>query len=392
MSGRNFKIGRLILVLWVFVLMSCSEKPQTFSELLKDVQNKSVTQAEALLQDFCQRHNFPFTEDSTAYFLFEDTTKNPVYLAGDFTQWRPVSIALRRIGQTKFYFTGLVFPLKARLEYKFVVGKNWLLDPLNPFKEQGGLGDNSVLMMPEYAFPKEALLHIKYRISRLDTIEFKSNRLKNKRRVILYRHPKAGAAAPLLVFNDGSDYLRFARARVILDNLIGNKTIKPVNTLFVDPVHRNKEYWLNDGYLKMVFNELLPFVYKKFELHPNSLGFGGTSLGGEIALYALKNYGNQLNFVFSQSGALWIEGAKLFGVLQTIPKINAKVYLSYGKFEGMRKDYLKIRSILNKKDVHYQMQQFPEGHNWGNWRGHLKDALIFFKGHYNERDTIDRTP
>ncbi len=386
MSSRNFKIGGLILTLWLFVLMSCSEKPQTFGKLLKEVQNKSSTQAEALLQDFCQRHDFPFVQDSTAYFLFEDTTKSPVYLAGDFTQWRPDSIALRRIGQTTFYFSRRVFPLKARLEYKFVVGGKWLLDPLNPLKEQGGYGENSVLMMPEYVFPKETLLNIKFRISRLDTFEFKSKYLKNKRRVILYRHPKAGAAAPLLVFNDGSDYLRFAKARIILDNLIGNKTIRPLNALFVDPVRRNKEYWLNDTYLKMLFGELLPFAYKKFALRPKTLGFGGASLGGEIALYALKNYGTRLDFVFSQSGALQIDHEKLLDVLQNIPQITSKLYVSYGRYEGKStgQGHARLKSILNHKNVTYQMQLFPEGHNWGNWRGHLKEALIFFRGHNDE--------
>ena len=382
MSWRKSISSAILLAAGFLILISCSGEPKTFSDVLVKVQGKPVAQAEIMIRDFCQRHDFPFTEDSVAYFLVENKTDSPAFVAGDFTQWRPDSIALKQIGKTHFYFAALKFPLNARLEYKFVIGKQWLLDPLNPFKEQGGYGENSVLMMPKYRFPREALLNPKLRISHLDTLIFKSRLLKNKRKIILYQHPKAKDKAPLLIFNDGSEYLRFARARIILDNLIGDNRIRPINVLFIDPVHRNKEYWLNDKYLRMVFRELLPFVLQRYGLHPDTLGFGGASLGGEIALYALKDYGKQLNFVFSQSGAVWIDNAKVLNVLQSIPEIKTKIYASYGLFEGkgIQQGHQRLKSILKKKNVLFKLEKIPEGHNWGNWRGHLKDALIFLGG------------
>ncbi len=369
--------------IWIFVasliLGACSEKPQTFSELLVSLKDQPGPQAELRLRDFAQRHLFPFVEDSTVYFLFEDTTRVPVFLAGDFTDWRPDSIELKPIANTSFYYTKATFPSNARLEYKFVSGKNWMLDPFNPYKEEDGYGFNSVLMMPEYVFPKETLLNLKYRVSEMDTLEFKSRLLHNRRRVTVYRHPSAGKQAPLFIFNDGSDYLRFARVRIILDNLIGSGYLQPINALFVDPVQRNKEYWLNERYLKMVFTELVPFAEQRYALKPKSIAFGGASLGGTTALFALKNYGQKIDFVFCQSAALGIEKSRLLRVLQTVPHIKAKIYLSYGSFEGkqMRRNYQKLKSILINKKTKFTIQCFPQGHNWGNWRDHLKNALMF---------------
>ncbi len=381
---RGFQLIHTVgigLLAGIMLLISCSGEPKTFEDLLKKVQSTSVKNAEHLIRNFTQEHTFPYVQDSNAYFLFEDTTDRAVFLAGDFTDWRGDSIPLTPIGKTGFRFVHRTFPLNARLEYKFVRGGQWLLDPLNPLKEEGGFGENSVLMMPAYRFPREALLNIGYRVSRLDTFEFKSKILRNKRTVVFYRHPKASPRAPLLVFNDGGDYLRFAAARIILDNLIGSRTIRPLNALFVSPKRRNKEYWLNDRYLRMIFDELLPQVFQKYDLTPDTLGLGGASLGGEIALYALRDFGKRLDFVFSQSGALGIEHEKLLDILQALPEIKAKIYVSYGIFENVQKEHARLQSILETKNVQYRMQEFPEGHNWGNWRGHLKDVLTFFRGH-----------
>ncbi len=365
-------------LLLVSLILSCSGKPKSFSEILVSLKKMPTPQKETIIKHFVLTHNFPVVEDSTAYFLFQDTTNQSVFLAGDFTQWRPDSIPLKRIRGTNYYYTSLTFPLNARLEYKFVVGKRWVLDPFNSFKEQGGLGRNSVLMMPAYHFSKNILLNIKYRVSALDAIVFKSKILKNKRNVYFYHHPKANTCSPLLIFNDGGDYLHFGKARIVLDNLIGKNKIVPINALFVDPVKRMKEYWLNDGYLSMMFGELIPQVEKKFNLNPKSLGFGGASLGGETALYALKNYGTRLNFIFSQSGSVWIEKEKLLDILQTLPRIGTKIYLSYGKFEGMAGSHARLVKILKQKNVNFKLYTFPEGHNWGNWRGHLDEMLTYF--------------
>ncbi len=361
---------------------SCARTPETWNELLRQIQNESPSQKQAALEQFVLRNHWPLVKDSTACFVFYDTTGTPVYLSGDFTEWKADSLPMRRIPGTDYYYLQKVFPYRARLEYKFVVGKRWLLDPLNPYRAHGGFGENSVLMMPGYVFPAEALLRLKWRQSTLDTLTFKSWVLKNKRKVYVYRHPRSDAKAPLLVVQDGGDYLRFAKARIILDNLIGSGKIHPVNVLFVDAVNRRSEYWLNDRYLRMVFKELIPWAKQKFRWQPQSIGIGGASLGGEISLYALKDYGTQIGQVFSQSGALWIEQEKLLDIFEKMPQFKAQIFASYGLFESpeMTQSHKRFEKILSEKKINYRLRRFPQGHNWGNWRDQLSEIFEYFYG------------
>ena len=57
-----------------------------------------------------------------------------------------------------FFYKELSFESTARLDYKFVVGSSWILDPRNPNKVKGGFGDNSELAMPQFVQPSEASL------------------------------------------------------------------------------------------------------------------------------------------------------------------------------------------------------------------------------------------
>ncbi len=363
-------------------LGQCTSKQETFSELLQKVKDLPTNQKTIMLKNFTTQQTFPFIEDSVAYFVFEDTSqqKQPVYLAGDLTGWRPDSIALKPIEGTNFWYLGLVLPASARIEYKFVVGNYWYLDPFNPLKEEGAYGFNSVLAMPAYRFPQEVLFKPEFDKSSLDTLIFKSKLLGNRRHIYVYRHIKAGKNSPIIIFQDGSDYLRFGKAKIILDNLIGEKQLEPVIALFVKPRNRFREYRFNDAYIKMLFTELLPFVKKKYGLKNNHLAIGGASLGGVISIYALKNYAAQIDYVFSQSGAFQVDNERIVNEVKSFSDIHAFIFLSYGYFENMEKSHLKFQKALEEKDINYQIERYLEGHNWGNWRAHLKEALLPFAG------------
>ncbi len=381
-QGRQKRVLIAAMLAIGVLATSCARTPETWNELLRQIQNESPRQKQTALEQFVLRNHWPLVKDSTACFVFYDTTGSPVYLSGDFTEWKADSLPMRRIAGTDYYYLQKAFPFRARLEYKFVVGGKWLLDPLNPYRAHGGFGENSVLMMPGYIFPAEALLRLKWRQSTLDTLTFKSWVLKNKRKVYVYRHPRGNARVPLLVVQDGGDYLRFAKARIILDNLIGSGKIHPVNVLFVDAVNRRSEYWLNDRYLRMVFKELIPWAKQKFGWQPQSIGIGGASLGGEISLYALKDYGRQIKQVFSQSGALWIEQEKLLDIFEKMPQFKAQIFVSYGLFESpeMAQSHKRFERILSEKKINHRLRGFPQGHNWGNWRDQLSEIFEYFYG------------
>ncbi|MHB2154261.1 alpha/beta hydrolase-fold protein [Calditrichota bacterium GD2] len=370
----------VVLALSALLLVQCSSNKERFSSLLKEMEGLTSQEKTQRLKQFTQQNIFPFIEDSTAYFLFEDSSRQAVYLAGDMSAWRPDSIPLINIGQTNFWYAALRFPQRARLEYKFVCGGKWFLDPLNPLKDSGGMGENSVLAMPAYEFPQEVLFKREFRKSDLDTVVFKSRLLKNRREIYFYKHQKAGDNSPLIIFNDGGDYLTFGKARIVLDNLIGSGQLKPLLAIFIEPRNRKREYRFNDAYLKMVFQELLPFIQKRYGLKNNRLAMGGVSLGGLISLYALKNYSRNLDFVFSQSGALWLDDERILKELTDLSQPKTFLFLSYGLFENMEASHEHLKKILEQKQINFEIKTYYEGHNWGNWRAHLKDALLPFAG------------
>ena len=371
-------VPRLFLALAMFILLNRCAEVDPFAQMLQSLAGKSAKEQREELAQFIKKQQWPLIYESSAYFVVKDDSSSVPFLTGDMAQWKPDSLKMRRIGQTDYWYRREQFPLAARIEYKFVIRGKYLLDKLNPRKAAGGFGYNSVFWMPEYVFPEEALLVPGNPAGRLDTLSFKSRLLKNKRQVFVYRHPGAQGHSPLLIFQDGGDYLRFARAQVILDNLIAKGEIPAVNALFVNPVNRRVEYWFNDDYLKMLFNELLPEVQKRFALSARApLIMGGASLGGVISLHALKDYHNRLQGVFSQSGALWIEQGQILRELKELATIDPALYLDYGLFEQQASIHREAGAILTEKKAKFKLHEWPEGHNWGNWRGHLSRALIF---------------
>ncbi len=372
------RITAAILIVGLATLLSCS-KADPFTELLARVEGAPAGQKESVVKAFLQRQKqIPLINDTTVIFILHNSAQKQPFLTGDMANWRKDSLPMQRIKGTDYWYRTVHFPADARIEYKFVAGGKFLPDSLNELTSEGGFGANSVLLMPDYTFPQEILFKREHAVSALDTLTFVSKKRHNRRAVFVYRHPKATAHSPLLLFHDGADYLKFAKAQIILDNLIADSAIPAVNAVFVNPRNRTKEYWLNEAFLDMTFNELLPFIRQKYGWRKAApLYMGGASLGGEISLLALKNYQRRLAGVFSQSGALWIEKNTILKIIAALPGIQPKLYFDYGTFENQRSTHARLQKILTEKKAHYKINRWHDGHNWGNWRGHLKHALKY---------------
>jgi enterochelin esterase family protein len=368
----------------IFVLLmspACSKKESQLERFLHNVQKESSSvQKKQVVEEFIHSHTWPYVQGNEVCFMFRDSLHDSVALAGDMNGWKPDSIRMCKIKGTDYFYVIQNFPADARLEYKFVRGKEYVPDPLNPVTSTGGFGINSVLRMPEYVFPKWILANRNSEITVPDTIQFKSRLLKNSRMVFIYSHAAASKNSPLILFNDGGDYLTYGSASIVLDNLVAAGRIPPVHAVFINPVNRMREYWLNDAYLNMVFMELLPQIKQRYGWMPESTGLGGVSLGGVTALYALKKHSSQLDFVFSQSGALWIEKEKIIHSIQQLTPVTQtfpRVWFDFGSFEGVETVHQKLELLLRQKQIPYGKQIYPEGHNWANWRAHLDRVLQF---------------
>lgn len=375
----TFLIKVFSLITIFLILVACEKSHTSFSDLLDDLNETPAEQRQQILDRFIIRqNNFPVVEDTAAYFILREKRNTDVYLSGDMNGWAKDSIALHRIEGADLYMVKQSYPLNARLEYKFIVNGKYILDPLNSYKDRGGFGENSVLMMPDYIFPTEILAQRAITKGTIDTITFKSWILKDTRDILYYHHPQADKDAPLIIFHDGGGYLEYACCNNILDNLINNGQIPPLNAMFVNPIDRAKEYWLNDKYLRMLFKELIPFVKRKYNLSDSiKTGMGGASLGGLITFYTLKDYSQNLDFIFSQSGAFWADDEAILDIIKQLPSINTIIYLDYGSFEGTADTHKRLIQLLKEKGAHFSYGVYNEGHNWGSWRAHLDEALKF---------------
>lgn len=79
-------------------------------------------------------------------FMYTDNDADSVAVAGDFSQWEPVTLSPREVeGET--VWTGLVPVSRGEHEYQFLInGEQWVTDPLASVKRSDGFGaENAVL-------------------------------------------------------------------------------------------------------------------------------------------------------------------------------------------------------------------------------------------------------
>lgn len=81
-------------------------------------------------------------------FVYVDDEANSVAVAGDFSQWEPISLSPRTV-DGKTVWTGLVRVRRGEHEYQYVIdGEKWVTDPLAPVKRDDGFGaENAVLKL-----------------------------------------------------------------------------------------------------------------------------------------------------------------------------------------------------------------------------------------------------
>ena len=364
----------------------------TFQGFLDEVIAAPVDGRTQIVDDFMQEMapaGFPFLEDTLAHFIYRGTAASGIAIAGDFNEWSPSGTGMTRVEGTGFHYLTKAFELDARLDYKFVIGgTQWVLDPLNPNTIMGGFGPNSELAMPRYVQPQEIDRIEGIPHGTTETFSFHSDILANNRTVQVYLPPgyadNPSALYPALYVNDGGEYLTLAGMNNVVDNLLDQGKIDDLIVVFVTPVNRNSEYWLNPGYKNMIVGELVPHIDSNYRTASDAAGRGimGASLGGLISVYIAYEHPETFGFAASQSGAFWVNDNQAIETLSAGPQKDIKVYLDWGTYEsGIQQSNYSLRDILLSKE--YDLTQFEhhEGHSWGSWRAHTDDILKAFAGH-----------
>jgi enterochelin esterase-like enzyme len=331
-------------------------------------------------------------EDSTVTFIYRGAARH-VFVAGDPNGWEPGMDEMKRLPGTDIFSLSWNLDPAARIEYKLVVDSAWMLDPLNTLRASGGFGENSEVRMPRYRFPVETLPRDVPHGS-IDTLSFTGPVSRRRTTACIYVPPgyRSGAGRyPVLYVTDGGEYLSRARMNVVIDNLIAQGEIVPLIAVFLEPRSdpedphasaRMSDYALNDSFIDALSGEIRPFLLKRYRMldGPRNTAIMGASMGGLIATYAAFMHPETFGLCAAQSPSYQWGNDTLITMMRSGPARDFRMYLCTGTIRDAERRARIMRDIMREKGYAITYAEYPESHNWLNWRGGLGDILRAFWG------------
>ncbi len=228
--------------------------------------------------------------------------------------------------------------------------------------------------------------------------EFSSKNLEKRRRVRVYTpHDYNEDVKPygFLVLTDGDEYINVLSAKVVLDNLIYEKKIPPIVTVFIDSTEtRMEELRCNDTFESILIEELIPWVRDNYNISEKAEDavIGGLSLGGLTAGYIGLKHSEVFGNVLSESGSFWYKPESYEGYepdcwisteFKKVDKLPLKFYLNVGVLEhpqGMIGTNIILRDVLREKGYTVDFEYFNSGHDYLSWGETLAHGLISLIG------------
>lgn len=266
-----------------------------------------------------------------------------------------------------------------------------IADPLNPCSWRGGRGHPvSGLSLPDapeqpgWDKPDEGW-------SPPDSIEWRSLRLRNARRVWIFTTGDAGPEPrPLALLLDGQFWAQSMPVWPALAALTREGRLPPAVYVLVDAIdnaHRSVELPCNTDFWLALQEELLPQVHQlaPFSDRPEHTVVVGQSFGGLAALFAGLHWPRRFGCVLSQSGSFWWpqRDARTGGVVieqlargDVMPR-GLRLWLEAGRREPVI--FQAAQALLAElQRLHQAVFWHPVdgGHDALCWRGGLTAGLI----------------
>ena len=353
-------------------------------------------QLTTLLNDLRAAGRIPFTEGDSVAFLWRGSATG-VSVPGDHSGWSANGQAMTKIGLSDVWMRVYRFPEAARIDYKFVVGSNWIMDPNNPHTQMGGFGPNSELRMPAWVFPTETVRTPNVpsgTLSPNQTLASTSLGYPVRYRVFTPFGYDGLADLPVIYVTDGHEYLDDAlgAVRIVMDNLVAEGRVPPAIVVFIDPRsvtsgtnQRQAQYVQNPKFADFVALELAPAIDAAYRTrpHPEARIILGTSLGGVFSLYLGLQHPTVFGRLAIQSPAFWVtesaqywSGPSLFQMAEWADPAPFRVYMSSGTIGDAAPEARRMRDILLGRGWDLTYREVPEGHSWGNWRALIDEAAI----------------
>jgi len=219
-----------------------------------------------LIDDFMvAQESFPIVEDEYVHFVYRGQADD-VAVTGSMTEYQ-VEEAMERIEGTDFYYKSFVIEPGARWQYQYNVDfENLGPDPANPRRVRGGQGDSSEVLTGDYQPPAHARAYRGDAPGTLDTFTLASEILENEREITVYLpagHDGGSDTYPVLIINEGNEWLAQGNLPNSLNNLIGDR-VAPLIVAFVPSVPRARQQEMTGektgDYARMLAEELLPYL------------------------------------------------------------------------------------------------------------------------------------
>jgi enterochelin esterase-like enzyme len=398
--SRKTSVGRavflhLVLIsflLFVVGLTYCAEVHEglspTITKLAERIGKAKPVEVDAIISGFVEEHrgDFPLVEDSLVTFVYKGKVALRATIPSDLNSWDTKAHEMKQLGQSDLYYLTLNLPLDARIDYKFYVDGMWMMDPLNDKTVSGGFGPNSAFDMPAYEPPPEIEYDDSLPHGALEAHDFESRIIAGPRQVQVYVPAGYGAAGdrgyPVIFVQDGGEYVTLGSMVNVLDYVIAHDLVPPLVAVFIDPLDRNYEYFLNKDYERLVIEEVLPFVRERYDVstEPDKNAIMGASLGGAISVMISLDRPDIFGKCGSQSGAFDIDDMELVKRVASEPKRAVDFYLDCGTIGDLTDGNRAMKQALEAKGYNLIYREYNEGHSWGNWRAHIDDMLVYFWG------------
>jgi enterochelin esterase-like enzyme len=359
----------------------------------------------AAVDRFLAGREVPIVEGARCTFLYRGEA-DEVFLVHRIFRL-PDHLPLRRLPGTDLWYLVMALPAGARVEYQLEVARGGqrerINDPLNPHVARSPVGDSSVCYASGYSRPPWTVFDPAAPAGSLAELMVRSRALRRDCRVTLYLPASfdRSAAYPLLIVHDGGDYLGYADAKTVLDNLIARRDVPGLVAAFTYPGERLTEYADSLAHARYLTAELLPRLAGRFPLAGRP-GLMGCSFGAVASLATAyrypRVYGSLLlqsgSFVFSGSpgsdgvagagrpgggggpDAVWAPVARFVDRYRAAPRrVADRVFVSCGSLEPLVVPNRAMIPVLEGTGMAVRYVEAPDGHSWGDWRDRLRDGL-----------------
>jgi enterochelin esterase family protein len=352
----------------------------------------------AAIDRFLARHEVPIVEGSRCTFLFRGEA-DEVFVVQRIVGL-PELLPLRRLRDTDLWYLVLDLPEGSRINYQLEIRRGDVVertnDPLNEKLSYSPVGTSSVCFAHGYETPEWTMPDPEARPGELVELTVPSRALRRDCQVTLYLPARfrRTASYPLLLVHDGPDFLQYAAAKTVLDNLIHRLDVEETVVAFLHPKDRLNEYANSSAHSRFLTSELVPRLETELPLmgKRSARCLLGSSFGAVASLAAAvrspETYGSLVlmsgSFVFTDigtdhgGGEVFDPVVKFVNRYRTRPThVADRLFVSCGVYEPLIAPNRSMVPTLESAGMTVRYVEARDGHNWENWRDRLRDALTW---------------